>query len=422
MQQMPQQNKDLPMREDATERFHQEVDLPMQKLELDSEQSHEAIKENTNNTVSTALFRIPEQNLLLVKPGFASGAFGNCSVWIGTNDKKLYIRKIVVEEILPPEIEPPVDKEVRLTIDHPNVPRVVHHINHGAGPNPHEIDDHFNGTQIRNAWSIVSNFVNGPTLEQLTTQHVKRGERLPEWAIWKCGLTLLRILHKMQCRNIVHSDIRSRNILVSLEPTTNNTDDDDIEFHLIDFGVARQVADIVGNGYRDASLIAEVLFCMMLNKPKTDGYRVCQGLHDKVQLASQQPDWPYSKEIVEAAWDLYNFEILESAQHGIAIPNGRMRRWIDCFTKELSSCKTRSASVSRDEGLRITRPIENPRPLLVGNFSQLSRGGSPACCPFRRATVNPKTLEVLSVGEIEVWGMHFADVCWKSDPDTKEQT
>lgn len=217
----------------------------------------------------------------------------------------------------------------------------------------------------------------------------------------------------MQCRNIVHNDITSRNIIVS----TNSDEDEStsIDFHLIHFGIAQQFHGTSSNTYRDASLIAEVLFCMMLKRPGADGFREYEPLYKEVLSAAQQPDWPYPRNLIEAIWDLHDFEFRSGLTYQVAIPTGRMWKWWKQFSNELGACKVNAAQAGRKEALRIQRPIQDPRLMLFTDFVPLTKGGGPACCPLRKAEINTETLKVLKVSEVEVWGEYFASECWKSE-------
>lgn len=411
VQQTTRQNAALSIQADPAELFLQEVTIGVRQLKPDSEERYKNIEQSASQTATAVLFNTPEQDLLLVKPQYASGAFGNCSVWIGAKDKRLYIRKIIVGDIASTSINSSIESEVALTVDHPNVPKIRYHVNHGGGPHPNVFGHKdFSGEQIKTVWSIVSDFVNGPTLEHFTR---RSGEKLPEGAIWKCGLTLLKVLQKMQLQNIVHSDIKSRNILISAE--TTSTGREEAEFHLIDFGLAQQIHVPVGNSYRDCSLIAEVLFCMILNKPTSGGFRTCRKLYREVQEVAKQTEWTYSQDLVNATWNLHEFEMRQNKRHGIAIPLERMQKWQERFEKGLDLCRGLEPQAGRCDTLEIEIPIQDTRPLLVENAFQLTRSSSTACCPFRKAKININTLEVWEIGAFDVWGEHFTDVCWKSD-------
>ena len=76
------------------------------------------------NLALVALLEMGEQRYILVRPSFAKGGFGHCSVWKSLNDGNLYIRKLQVTAGGKP-------KDITHHVSAANVPALVAYVDHG---------------------------------------------------------------------------------------------------------------------------------------------------------------------------------------------------------------------------------------------------------------------------------------------------
>lgn len=80
-----------------------------------------------SNLTLGVYLQIDIQSFILIKPSFAKGGYAHCSVWLGVNDRKLYVRKLQM-------CSDQVPRDISHQISHPNVPALVASIKHGLKP------------------------------------------------------------------------------------------------------------------------------------------------------------------------------------------------------------------------------------------------------------------------------------------------
>ncbi|KAK5072230.1 G2-specific serine/threonine protein kinase [Lithohypha guttulata] len=302
------------------------------------------------------------QPVLLVRPAFAYGAYGVCSVWLGANDKKLYLRKMVLE--CAGMTATPSD--IVHYVPHLNVPKLVHYVNHEAGPEPRLSDDMFEGMKQQHLWSMFSEFINGPTLEKVIKQYANKQMYIPETEIWRVGAALLSVVMKMQypmghgyqTEAKLHRDIRPRNILVSNSPESTQT-----TFHLIDFGIAAG-PDMMRRmlpGNFDVCMIAEVLFGMMLHKADPNPRQCCNFDNDVFSLSKRLPDWPYSEELYSSISELHKYEHKSKTP---LQPKPQLRQWMKKFQTFATSSLEQATSDGKSIRLESVAPLPDTKPML----------------------------------------------------------
>lgn len=72
--------------------------------------------------------QIGTRSFILIQPSFAKGAYAHCSIWLGVNDSKLYVRKLQT-------CSDQIFRDISHHISHPNIPALVASIKHGRNPN-----------------------------------------------------------------------------------------------------------------------------------------------------------------------------------------------------------------------------------------------------------------------------------------------
>ena len=85
------------------------------------------------NLALVALLVMAAQRYVLVRPSFAKGGFGHCSIWKSLDDGSLYIRKLQVTSGARP-------KDITHNISHPNVPALVAWEYHGRNQQLAKVD------------------------------------------------------------------------------------------------------------------------------------------------------------------------------------------------------------------------------------------------------------------------------------------
>lgn len=143
---------------------------------------------------------------ILVKPSFAAGGFARCSIWLGLNDRKLYVRKLQGSSEGTP-------KDSTRYVEHSGVPKLVASMPHGMNPTILQpvklkfgaldtaVDFHDKSLSRLSYWTTMTEYINGPTLLAVFEKFAGKGYVFPEPAIWQCGKVLLDIIRKMRFPN-----------------------------------------------------------------------------------------------------------------------------------------------------------------------------------------------------------------------------
>jgi len=351
------------------------------------------------------------QPFILVKPSFAAGGFARCSIWLGLDDRKLYVRKLQgCSEGSP--------KDITHYVEHSGVPKLVAFIRHGMNPTKPEpvklkygaLDKavHFRdkGLSRLSYWSTMTEYVNGPTLLTVFENLAGTGYVFPEPAIWQCGKVLLEMIRKMRfpdpfagdkhIQPMSHNDIYPRNILLvnddEGEGTTTN-------FHLIDFGIATFHSEC---HYRNGDLLQmiDVLCGMMLN----------QNLGSKakawVRCAKDQPGWPYSNELGMRVAEMEEVNS-KSIPYGFP-PKLWFDKWITSCNHMAVRTSARCKKAGKSSKIPLQKPLTNERPLGFRGENAVEElkhfmAKQTGCSPYQQAYLEEETLKVVTVDELFYW-------------------
>ncbi|KAK5957633.1 hypothetical protein OHC33_000821 [Knufia fluminis] len=359
----------------------------------------------------------PSQPFILVKPSFAVGGFARCSIWLGLNDRRLYVRKLQGCCSTP--------KDVTHYVEHSGVPKLVSSLEHGKNPNQPQspkvkfgclniaIDKQQENLSNSSYWSTMSEYVNGPTLLSVFEKAANTEFVFPEPAIWQCGLVLLEILRKMRFpdittggkhfRRMSHNDIYPRNILLAndnLDPTATTN------FYLIDFGIATLESE-PGHRWGDLSNVLNILCSMMLNQNLNCTARSI------VKLRRGDSNLPYSNELQAKVAEMEQVNMNAQPCYGFPI-----KYWFDKWIGDFRHMLERSTAKLKKSGKSTRIPLQEPltiqRPWLfrgdkaVENMTHFmaKQGG---CSPYQRVWLEEESLKVVKVEEEQYWNKPEAD-------------
>ena len=366
-------------------------------------------------------FRIPPagQRYILVRPGYAEGNDGACSIWMGEIDRKLYVQKTLTHSVHDRLTKP---KDILHYVPPDNVPKLVDNTKHPEGSKPvvrprAKIEE--------NIWSSVSEFINGPSLDRVIEDHRKQRTRIPEPAIWQAGLTLLTVVLEMWNPlagsgrvPLLHNDIRDRNVVVR-----QNATGDESEFYLIDLGRSKPATEQQGS-YRDLAMIAELLLSIMLCECITD-QRPYNRLWQQAQAASQLSNWPYSPGLLDAIKRLYALDVAKKSLPAKA----QVVAQRDKFKAQAESAK--KAATQKGEAVALIATPRIPsglaRPMLFADenddrYQKLLSQSSQACPTIEKIWIRAgsidtwlqgQPLDVIRRDNAPVLADWVADSCWE---------